>query len=162
MRAETRAPSPTRLEPGPAANASVTRLLRRGAGQDGAGGRRCLLLAEPALIDAVRSKLAAGGVDVVAVALDMQSLMQALAAFEPDLVVIDLPETPTLMIEAVVSTRRHYPDIEVHVVMRGTAGSPRRDGRVGRRRSHRLPRRRAGEPRGPALACRRQPRRAGR
>ena len=27
------------------------------------------------------------------------------------------------MIEAVVSTRRHYPDVEVHVVMRGTAGA---------------------------------------
>jgi len=27
------------------------------------------------------------------------------------------------MIEGVVSTRRHYPDVEVHVVMRGTAGA---------------------------------------
>src|SRR5512138_995853 len=78
----------------------LARLLRRGGpAEDEGGGRRCLLLAEPAHIDGVRSKLAEGGVDVVSVALDMPSLMDGLAAFEPDLVVIDLPETPTLMIE---------------------------------------------------------------
>src|SRR3954449_7887043 len=102
----------------------LARLLRRGgSAEEDSGGRRCLLLAEPAHIDAVRSKLAQGGVDVVSVALDMQSLMEGLSAFQPDLLVIDLPVTPTLMIEAVVSTRRHYPDVEVHVVMRGTAGA---------------------------------------
>jgi EAL domain-containing protein (putative c-di-GMP-specific phosphodiesterase class I) len=102
----------------------LSRLRRRGGPADEEpGGRRCLLLAEPAHIDAVRSKLAEGGVEVVSVALDMQSLMEGLSAFQPDLLVIDLPVTPTLMIEAVVSTRRHFPDVEVHVVMRGTAGA---------------------------------------
>jgi EAL domain-containing protein (putative c-di-GMP-specific phosphodiesterase class I) len=123
MRAETMGPEPDPPEPRRRFRNPLTRLLRRGTPDEESGGRRCLLLAEPALIDAVRSKLAQGGVDVVTVALDMQSLMDGLSAFEPDLVVIDLPETPTLMIEAVVSTRRHHPDVEVHVVMRGTAGS---------------------------------------
>src|SRR5436190_3787230 len=77
----------------------LSRWRRRGGpADDESGGRRCLLLAEPAHIDAVRSKLAEGGVEVVSVALDMQSLMEGLSAFQPDLVVIDLPETPTLMI----------------------------------------------------------------
>jgi EAL domain-containing protein (putative c-di-GMP-specific phosphodiesterase class I) len=115
------------LEPVPASprrrfRNPLSRLFRKAEPDDEPTGRRCLLLAEPALIDAVRSKLATGGVDVVAVAVDMQSLMDALPNFGPDLVVVDLPETPTLMIEAVVSIRRHYPDVEVHVVMRGTAG----------------------------------------
>jgi len=125
MRAETLGP-----EPEPSASRRrfrnpFSRLRRRGAAADDepSGGRRCLLLAEPAHIGAVRTKLAEGGVDVVVVALDMQSLMEGMETFEPDMLVVDLPEAPTLMIEAVVSTRRHYPDVEVHVVMRGTAGA---------------------------------------
>src|SRR3954451_9692453 len=100
MRAETTDPDPdpeTAFDPEPEPSGRrrrfrnpLSRLLRRGDPvEDDAGGRRCLLLAEPAHIDAVRSKLAEGGVDVVSVALDMNSLMDGLAAFEPDLVVID-------------------------------------------------------------------------
>src|SRR5205823_6387789 len=101
---------------------SLTRLLRRNERGGEGDGRTCVLLAEPALIDGVRPTLAQGGVNVVAVAVDMPSLLQAMDHFGADLVVVDVPATPTLMIEAVATTRRRFADAEIHVVMRDRSG----------------------------------------
>jgi EAL domain-containing protein (putative c-di-GMP-specific phosphodiesterase class I) len=124
MRAESEGPEAGETERAPRRFRNpLLRLLRRqDATYEEPIGRRCVLLAEAALIDKVRSTLTAGGVDVVAVAIDYQSLMQSMEATEPELVVVDVPETPTLMIEAVTGVRRHFPDVEVHVVMRDTSG----------------------------------------
>jgi EAL domain-containing protein (putative c-di-GMP-specific phosphodiesterase class I) len=71
------------------------------------------------VVGAVRETLTAGGVDVLSVTVDVHALLEALAALEPDLVVIDVPGQPSMVIEAIVATRRDYPDLEVHVVIRG-------------------------------------------
>jgi EAL domain-containing protein (putative c-di-GMP-specific phosphodiesterase class I) len=98
---------------------SLTRLLRRGARSGQEQRRSCVLLADATVVGAVRSTLTAGGVDVLSVTVDVQALLESLATIEPDLVVIDVPGAPSAVIEAIVTTRRHYPDLEIHVVVRG-------------------------------------------
>jgi len=85
--------------------------------------RTCVLFADAAVVGDVRATLTAGGVEVVSVAVDVQALIDSLANFEPDLLVVDVPGDPSAMVAAIAATRRYYPDLEVHVVVRGTSGA---------------------------------------
>jgi len=99
---------------------SLTRLLRRGGRRVQEARRTCVLFADASVVGDVRATLTAGGVEVLSVAVDVQALLDSLATLEPELVVVDVPGEASTMIEAIVSTRRNYPDLEVHVVVRGT------------------------------------------
>ena len=102
---------------------SLSRLLRRGSRRMQEPRRTCVLFADAAVVGDVRATLTAGGVDVVSVAVDVQALVDSLANFEPDLVVVDVPGDSSTMVAAIATTRRYYPDLEVHVVLRGTSGA---------------------------------------
>ena len=102
---------------------SLSRLLRRGSRRMQEPRRTCVLFADAAVVGDVRATLTAGGVDVVSVAVDVQALVDSLANFEPDLVVVDVPGDASTMVAAIATTRRYYPDLEVHVVLRGTSGA---------------------------------------
>jgi EAL domain-containing protein (putative c-di-GMP-specific phosphodiesterase class I) len=99
---------------------SLARLLRRGGRRAQQQRRTCVLFADASVVGDVRETLTAGGVDVLSVAVDVQALLDSVSALEPDLVVVDVPGEPSTMVEAIVSIRRDHPDLEVHVVVRGT------------------------------------------
>jgi EAL domain-containing protein (putative c-di-GMP-specific phosphodiesterase class I) len=98
---------------------SLSRLLRRSGRATREVRRTCVLFADASVVGAVRDTLTAGGVDVLSVAVDVHALLDSLDALGPDLVVVDVPGNPSAMVEAIVATRRAYPDLEVHVVVRG-------------------------------------------
>jgi EAL domain-containing protein (putative c-di-GMP-specific phosphodiesterase class I) len=100
----------------------LTRLLRRGGRQAQEQRRTCVLLADAMVVGEVRGTLTAGGVDVLSVTVDVQALLESLSTLEPDLVVIDVPGAPSAVIEGIVGIRRLYPDLEIHVVVRGSGG----------------------------------------
>jgi EAL domain-containing protein (putative c-di-GMP-specific phosphodiesterase class I) len=100
-----------------------SRLIRRGHRERQEQRRTCVLLADASVVGEVRDTLTVGGVDVLSVTVDVQTLLESLATFQPDLVVIDVPGAPASVIEAIVATRRHYPDVEVHVVVRGSSAA---------------------------------------
>jgi EAL domain-containing protein (putative c-di-GMP-specific phosphodiesterase class I) len=102
---------------------SLSRLLRRGGRRIQEQRRTCVLFADAAVVGEVRATLTAGGVEVLSVAVDVQALLESLDTFAPDLVVVDVPGDRSTMVAAIVATRRNYPDLEVHVVVRGTSAA---------------------------------------
>src|SRR4051794_40631562 len=81
--------------------------------------RRAVLLADAEVAGVVRRSLVSGGVEVRGECARAAELFAALALYDAELVVIDLPRAPSVMADVVAHVRRRFPSVEIHVVMHG-------------------------------------------